>query len=311
MNERPAEAPPPGGLEVAIGPIGGPGGRAPRGPLPIAGGIGLVLVVAVVLARAFPAGPEPTTRVVVSASPVAGAPVAATASSVSAPRDVATPFAFAPRYRPADFVERVVDGSLDGYLVYADATLAGTCWRGAPVPCGPGSLSIDGLGLEVRAGDASRDGLATVPRGALLVLRVEEGVLVYLGSLIAATGASPPLTSLHPSGVDPASPVARQTLHDVGGWLEVHPACRIAVADTTSACVPGMPFLATDVPFANGTLRSPAGSVVAVGQAAWGIGQDDPFVPGPFLVSEAAGSDATWQVVARYDPSRSVRVVIP
>ena len=38
------------------------------------------------------------------------------------------------------------------------------------------------------------------------------------------------------------------------------------------------------------------------------------IVPGPFLVRQnpAAGDDEpAWQIVARYDPLRSVRVVIP
>ena len=57
------------------------------------------------------------------------------------------------------------------------------------------------------------------------------------------------------------------------------------------------------------------GPSVAVPDGAWGI--DDAgstIVPGPFLVRpnpEAGDDGPAWQIVARYDPLRSVRVVIP
>ena len=56
-------------------------------------------------------------------------------------------------------------------------------------------------------------------------------------------------------------------------------------------------------------------TAVVVPHGAWGI--DDAasaVVPGPFLArrNPATGDDEpAWQIVARYDPLRSVRVVIP
>ena len=57
------------------------------------------------------------------------------------------------------------------------------------------------------------------------------------------------------------------------------------------------------------------GPSVAVPDGAWGI--DDAgstIVPGPFLVRpnpDASDDGPAWRIVARYDPLRSVRVVIP
>ena len=74
-------------------------------------------------------------------------------------------------------------------------------------------------------------------------------------------------------------------------------------------------MLADEQPTPTGHRRADAGTAVAVPLGAWGI--DDAgssIVDGPFLVrpNPAAGDDdPAWEIVARYDPSRSVRVVIP
>ena len=95
------------------------------------------------------------------------------------------------------------------------------------------------------------------------------------------------------------------TLLDAAGWLIVRRG--------------EDPFLAEDEPLFDGTRRSDAGAPVALAPDAWGVEQDrDSVSEGPFLVHwlglrdrSLVPGNPTWVVVARYDPSRSVRVVIP
>jgi len=77
--------------------------------------------------------------------------------------------------------------------------------------------------------------------------------------------------------------------------------------------VPGCPFLAEEPPPAGDPSRPVPGETVALLPAAWGIDPaSDDVLEGPFLVRLTdPGSGPPWEIVARYDPSRSVRVVIP
>jgi len=77
--------------------------------------------------------------------------------------------------------------------------------------------------------------------------------------------------------------------------------------------VPACPFLAEEQPPAGDPSRPVPGEAVVLSPAAWGIDPaSDTVLEGPFLVGVTdPGSDSPWEIVARYDPFRSVRVVIP
>jgi hypothetical protein len=79
----------------------------------------------------------------------------------------------------------------------------------------------------------------------------------------------------------------------------------------TAAC-DRPPFLADDPPFADGILRSDRGAVVDLAPDLWGVDPaTDTVSAGPFLVRPTGSGEVGWAVVARYDPERSVRVVVP
>jgi hypothetical protein len=141
------------------------------------------------------------------------------------------------------------------------------------------------------------------------VLRVRGTRLEYLGSLLTHPH-SPSIASLDQE-VAAASPGATQpTMRDAGGWLIVHPAC-FAAASPAPPC-DAAPFLAEDQPLPDGTRRSDAGATVALAPDIWGVDPlRDTVSPGPFLVRPLASDPSTWEVVARYEPTKSVRVVIP
>ena len=106
------------------------------------------------------------------------------------------------------------------------------------------------------------------------------------------------------------------SLYDASGWLVVNPVCVTAGGPAASAaattCPDQPPFLAEDEPLDGGILRSDAGEVVVLSPSLWGVNTaTDTVTEGPFLVAERPGEEPRWEVVARYDPSRSVRVVIP
>lgn len=295
---------PPVQLEVPVAPVGG-GGRSRR-----TGGVALLgvvllgaIVAAVGLAQAFPAEPR-STSVVPAVSPVAREP------------GPASPTPFAGRVTPPPVVvaaprrldrtaltDGVRDGSLDGWLVYADADLVDPC-AGAAASC-TGNPSIAGLALPV---DGAREEMDAggPPDAAILVLRVDGGHLAYLGSLIVHLDGSPSLATLSDelaAGLNPAS-----TLFDARGWLVLRPPCIAPAPEATCAPVPA--FLADDEPEPDGIVRSDRGEDVAIAPDPWGFTPNDTVRGGPFLV-RLTGGDPRWQVVARYDPSRSVRVVIP
>ena len=209
----------------------------------------------------------------------------------------ASPLALPARLDASELAARVLDGTIDEWLVYADAVLRSS-----------DGLSIAGLGLEV-VPNAISPADTDVPVGALLVLRVRGTQLEFLGSLLTHD-VSPSIATLDEEA-STQSPVADQpTLRDAGGWLIVHPACFFA-ASPAPPCETA-PFLAEDQPLPDGTRRTDAGATVALAPDVWGVDpQRDTVSPGPFLVRPPAGDSSLWEVVARYEPTKSVRVVIP
>jgi hypothetical protein len=274
-------------LDVPVGPVGSAGGR--RRIAPTVGVVALVVVVVggIALAQAFPAAPV---------APVVQSPPIAVATA--RPEPSPTPgLALPARLDASELVSNVLNGSLDEWLVYADATL-----RAGP------DLAIDGLGLEVLPNPTS-PAATVVPAGAVLVLRVRGRQLEYLGSLL--THPVTPSIAILKDELTSVSPVAVQpTLRDARGWLIVRPACIVAASPAPPCDSP--PFLADDQPLPDGTRRSDDGATVALAPDIWGVDpQRDTVSPGPFLVRPLAADPSTWEVVARYEPTKSVRVVIP
>ncbi|HEX5828238.1 MAG TPA: hypothetical protein VFY23_11995 [Candidatus Limnocylindrales bacterium] len=217
----------------------------------------------------------------------------------------------APRLRPDELTAGVLDGGLDGWLVYADATLEGACRPNGLAPCGEGiPFAIPGIALEVvRGAGTAGTVVGAPPDRAVLVLRVRGPRLEYLGSLIVDPDGSPSLDDLTVEVRSPSGPV-RQTLWDVRGWLVVKPAC-VSPGGGTAAC-DRPPFLADDPPLADGILRSDRGDIVDLAPDLWGVDPATGTVSaGPFLVRRTGSGEVGWAVVARYDPERSVRVVVP
>jgi hypothetical protein len=293
-------------LDVPVAPLPGGRGGSSRAPILAACAIFAVVLGAIALARLFPADRDGSPTVaasVVPAAPSATGPRATPAPGTPAATDLPAVL----RLRPEAFVAGVVDGSLDGQLVYADARLQASCGPDGGTRCQVPQLSIDGLGLDVVAGPIVR-GVEDVPDQAVLVLVVRGARLEYLGSLIAARDGSPALSALPERADEAGGPV--QTLYDASGWLVLHPACSTP-SDGTAACLRRTPFFADDEPFVDGVLRSDRGSTVLLAPDVWGVDPDALGTEGPFLVTRGPDGGVPWQVVARYDPERSVRVVIP
>ena len=143
----------------------------------------------------------------------------------------------------------------------------------------------------------------------MLVLRVRGHQLEFLGSLLTHP-VSPSIAILKEELTSVSPVVVQPTLRDAGGWLIVHPACFFA-ASPAPPC-DAAPFLAEDQPLPDGTRRTDDGATVALAPDIWGVDpQRDTVSPGPFLVRPLAADPSTWEVVARYEPTKSVRVVIP
>jgi hypothetical protein len=213
-----------------------------------------------------------------------------------------------PRLRAAELVEAVRSGSLEQAMVFADASLVVDCGA-AHEPCAEPRLSVDGLALDVLPGTLGTAVGIPLPR-SVLVLEVQGSGLVYRGALIVQSNGTPRYEVL--AGGSAARPPDPSALTDVAGWLVLDGPC-LGPANGPLPCA-RRAMLADQEPTTTDA-RADAGPIVAVPVGAWGI--DDAasaIVPGPFLArrNPATGDDEpAWQIVARYDPLRSVRVVIP
>jgi hypothetical protein len=263
--------------------------------------VGALLVVGVALAELFPGSPDRTAVVPPPAPTLAAVP------SVSPDLD-APVIASARRVKASELAAGIADATLDGALVYADAKLVGRCRPAATSGCTI-DLSVDGLAVDVVQAASIGGEPAPVPPGSLLVLAVRGRRLDYLGSLIVDPDGPPSLDALSAEAAGAPEPFARQ-LHDVGGWLVTDPGCGGPQAGG-AGCNRG-PFLSDEQPLADGALRSHQGGDVLLSPTVWGVERGlDTVSAGPFLVRATGWPAVPWQVVARYDPSRSVRVVIP
>ena len=301
-------------LDVPPGPVRGPRGGG-RVAFVVLGALVVSMAGAVVLAQLQPAPPDPA-RIsfavpTLAPSPVAAATEAPATATVPGADPVAVLAGTTPRMARSDLEAAVRDGALDGRIVFIDGTLAVTPVRCQSLAQGYGGcvdLAIPGLGLAVWQGEVAVPWRADPPPGAWLVTVARTGGLVYLGSLVPDAVGSTPISVLAAASI----PDAAGTLFESDGFLvrnPLHTCFRPGVAATP--CPPPPPFLAEDEPLGGGLLATDAGAVVSIMSPAPEIPADEPVIGGTFLVARHPGDGAVMQVVARFDPSRAVRVLVP
>lgn len=305
----------PRNLDIPPVPVRGPRGGARVGVAALVGVVA-ILTVAVGIAQLDPAPMEPArisfaVPTVAPSAAVAETPRETPMSTEAAPDPSAVLAGTTPRMTREALEAAVRDGSLDGRLVFVDGTLEVTPVRCQSLAQGFGGcvdLVIPGLGLVVWQGEDAIPWPADPPPGAWLVAVARTGGLVYLGSLVPDPNGPIPVDAIANAGV----PDAAGTLFEVPGWLVTHPvhACyRPGVAATP--CPPPPPFLAEDEPLPDGMLVSDAGAVVTVAASAPDIDPAATVTEGTFLVQHRQSGEGGALVVARYEPSRAVRVLVP
>jgi hypothetical protein len=325
---------PPPGRDLAVPPtrVGSP--RTSRSALAALLGVAGVILLASVLAQ-LPGAPVPegppvarVTSVPARAAARDRATPSPTAAPAASPNAALIPLArsLPPRLSREDLRDRVVDGSADGQLVFVDGVLEVTpvrCQSLAQSRSRCVDLSIPGIGLPVWAGASALPWRGDPPPGAWLVTVARAGGLVYLGSLLPEPDVPAAIGTLTRRllAAELADPPG--TLFQVDSWLVPAPSTtcyRPGVPATP--CPTRAPFLAADRPQPDGTLRSERGAAVALASPPVDVDAGDRVVGGRFLVTlpppcDPADAAATcdpsprWLVVARYDPSRSIRVLVP
>jgi hypothetical protein len=279
--------------------------------------LGLLVAVvagAVGLAQLAPAPANPA-RISFAVPTLAPSAVVATRAPAATDSPALDPVAVlagsTPRMRRDALAAAVRDGSLDGRLVFVDGVLRATparCPGLAPGSGGCVDLAIPGLGLRVRQGDEAVPWAGAPPPGAWLVTVARTGGLVYLGSLVPRQGATPPISGI------PIAGTAEQdgTLFEAAGHLVRHPihTCfRPGIAATP--CPPPPSFLADDEPLPDGLLTTDSGEEVRLAAAMPEVDPEAIVVPGTFLLQRVPGTEGSWLVIARYEPARAVRVLVP
>ena len=311
-------------LDVPPAPVRDPRGGRPAGLLALVA-ITAVIVAAIGIAQVAP--PAPTLPRVSPALPTGGPTAAALPSSGTSPApDPSAILADTPpRLSREDLAAAVLDGSLDGRLVFVEGVM-----RATRVPCegepeaslGCVDLEIPGIGVPVRPGEIGvpvRPGEIDTPwpgeppPDAWLVTVARDRGLVYLGSLVPSADGVRTIDGV----VEGFGPRGRDwvdgTLFEVDGYLVVNPVhpCRLADAGATPCPAPS-PFLSYSAPDADGILVTDDGAVVELSASMPEIDPDAVVTMGRFLLAPPADEDgAPWRVVARYEPSRAVRVLVP
>ena len=297
--------------------------RHRHAPLAVLGlGIGAI-VGALALAQWMPAVVQPPISMTVPTPLLAPDP---TGRASSTPTIGPPPDAVPPRLTAKDLTAAVTDGSLDGRLVFIDGTLTAD-----EVPCEPPlddrggpcvELSVPGLGLEVRPEPVAMPWRGTPPPGAWIVAVGRNGTLGYLGSLVPTRERAVDVHELGARLLNGDLP-AKGSLFQLDGYLVLNATRRCGRADPagTSPCPPAPPFLAAEPPSGDGVPRSNRGADVGLAASVVDIDTGDLVTQGTFLVAPPAACDLAeateacldhdWTVVARYDPPRSVRVLVP
>ncbi len=311
-------------LEVPPTAVGPP--RARRRAVMVLLAIAAAIAAAGVLAQlpADPATPSPPPVRARVALPATPGPVVRPDPTTSPTSSSGSPRALPPRLSRENLRDRVLAGGLDGRLVFVDGAL-----RVTPVRCRSLAqarsrcvdLVIPGLGLPVWAGVPALPWRDDPPPGAWLVTVARAGGLVYLGSLLPELRVPSAIGTLTRRWLarEPVEPTG--TLFQIDGWLVADPSrtCnRPGVVATPCPARP--PFLAADEPRPDGALRSERGGPVALASPSVDVDATRPVVAGRFLVTAAgcdpAGSgscdgEPRWLLVARYEPGRSIRVLVP
>ncbi len=295
-------------LDVPPAPVRDPRGGGRTGLAALVG-IAAVIVVAIGIAQVVP--PAPTLPRVSPALPTRAPTAAGTSSTASgAVPDPSAIFADSPpRLSREDLAAAVRDGSLDGRLVFVEGVM-----RATRVPCegepeaSPGcvDLEIPGIGVPVRPGEISTPWPGEPPLDAWLVTVARDGGLVYLGSLVPSEDGPRTIQRI----VEGFGPRGRNwidgTLFEVDGYLVTNPvsSCVADGPDATPCPVPP-PFLAYDDPLADGS------EAVELLDTMPEIDHDSVVTAGTFLLAPPDDDEGSWRVVARYEPSRAVRVLVP
>ncbi len=314
----------PSELDVAPAPVRDPRGGSRAGLVALAL-ITTIIVAAIGIAQLVP--PAPVLPHLSFAVPTTG-PTAGVGERSTAPAAVPDPSAILadspPRLSREELAAAVLDGSLDGRLVFVEGVM-----RATRVPCegepeaSPGcvDLEIPGVGVPVRPGEIGvpvRPGQAVTPwpgeppPDAWLVTVAQDQGLVYLGSLVPSDDGPRTIDGV----IEGFGPRGRDwidgTLFEVDGYVVTNPvhSCVAEDADATSCPAPP-PFLAYSAPDADGILVSDAGAVVDVSASMPEIDPDAVVTAGTFLVAPPDDDEGPWRIVARYEPSRAVRVLVP
>ncbi len=302
-------------LHVPPGPVRGPRGGGRPGIVVLAG---VVAAIAVAIGAAQLAPPAPELPRLSFALPAAAASAAAVSSADPAtPPDASAPDASAllarttPRLSRDALAAAVRDGSLDGRLVFVDGVLHATPMRCESPAQGPGGcvkLEIPGIGVPVHTDEGATPWPGDPPPGAWLVTVAGAGALVYLGSFLPTPGGPAVIGDLPIDGVAERD----GTLLEARGYLVVNPVhpCDTRDVDATPCPAPP-PFLADDEPLPDGIRVSDRGEQVGLASSMPEVDPAAVVTVGTFLVTRVPGTEGSWRVVARYEPSRAVRVLVP
>ena len=294
-------------LEVPPAPVRDSRGGRPAGLVALAA-ITVVIVAAIGVAQLVPPPVAPRVSFALPTSAPTAAAVPSRGPSV-APDPSAIVADTPPRLTREDLAAAVRDGSLDGRLVFVEGVMRATRERCEGEPeASPGcvDLEIPGIGVPVRPDELSDPWPGEPPPDAWLVTVARNGGLVYLGSLVPRADGARTVRGI----VEGFGPRGRDwidgTLFEVDGYLMVNPVhpCRREAAGATPCPVPS-PFLAYDDPLADGS------EAVELSDTMPEIDPDAVGTEGTFLLAPADDDEGPWRVVARYEPSRAVRVLVP
>ncbi len=293
-------------LDVAPTIVRGSGGGRGRGALALAV---VVLVIAGAVGVAMLGG-EGQRRIALDAQATPGtvAPESPVVSSSPVPAPAASILDATPiRLRANDLAAGIRDGSLEGRLVFVDGKLSATpvgCRSLATVRVGCVDLAIPGIGVQVHAAEPSMVWSPAPPLGAWLVTVARAGGLVYLGSLVPQRDVATSVPELERQLAGGAREGSDGTLFQANGTLVTN-----IPSPCNDLCPPPPPYLADQRNWDDPALPE-TGTTVDVVRNAPEIPADTERFDGTFLLART-GDGTAWQVVARYVPSRAVRVQVP